>query len=137
MRMSEFALFGIGLVLAGCTTEAKRACTPPNSYWQKPHNFVGLMPAMNHVAITRDGALHWNGEPISSARLSQYLRQSHQLNPEPVVFLETEMGVPCDALDAVRKQMDQALECKRSGRCAEGIQTVWRELPTPPGTPVS
>ena len=90
------------------------------------------MPIMNYVSITKDGALHWNGKLISPVRHGQYLRQSHQLIPEPVVFLETEMGVPCDALDAVRKQMDDALECKESGQCAEGIQTVWRELPTPP-----
>ena len=56
---------------------------------------------------------------------------------EPIVFLETEMGIPCETLNAVRKQMDEALECKKSGRCSEGIQTVWRELPRPPGTPIS
>jgi hypothetical protein len=95
------------------------------------------MPSINYVAVTYDGVLHWNGKPISSARLREYLRQSHQLDPEPIVFLETEMGVPCETLDALRKQMDNALECKKSGRCAEGIETVWRELPTPPGTPIS
>ena len=137
MRVFTSALLGIGFCLSACTAEPKRACTPPNSYWQKPHNFVGLMPSMSRVSVTRNGALHWNGQPVSSATLSQQLRQSHQLNPEPVVFLETEMGVPCEAVDAVRKQMDEALECQRSGRCAEGIETVWRELPTPPGTPVS
>jgi hypothetical protein len=92
---------------------------------------------MNYVAVTQDGALHWNGKPISSARLDEYLRQSHQMNPEPVVFLETEMGVPCEAIDAVRKQIDEALECKKSRRCAEGIERVWQELPTHPGTPIS
>jgi hypothetical protein len=137
MRMSTSALLGLVLIFSGCTHEPKRACTPPNGYWQKPHNFVGLMPPMNHVGITQDGRLHWNGKPISSAQLRKYLRQSHQLNPEPVVFLETEMGVSCDALAAVRTQMDEALECKKSGRCAEGIQTVWQALPTPPGTPIS
>jgi hypothetical protein len=137
MRTSRTVLFGIGLVLAGCTVAPKQACTPPSGHWQKPHNLVGLMPAMNYLAITHDGALHWNGKPISSARLSEYLRLSHHLNPEPTVFLETEMGTPCHALDAVRKKMDEALECKKSGRCAEGIERVWRELPTPAGRPIS
>ena len=102
-----------------------------------PHDFVGLMPLINYVSITQDGALHWNGKPISSVTLGEYLRQSRQLNPKPVVFLETEMGAPCEALEAVRKQMDEALECKKSGLCSEGIETVWRGLPNPSGMPPS
>lgn len=137
MRMFILALLGVAFVLSGCTNEADKACRPPNSYWQKPHNFVGLMPKMNYVGLTRDGTLHWNGKPISSVALTQMLRQSHQLNPEPVVFLETEMGAPCEALEAVRKQMNEELECKESARCAEGIETVWSELPSPPGAPIS
>ena len=137
MRMFTLTLLGVALVLSGCNNEADKACTPPNSYWQVPHNFVGLMPEMNYVSMTRDGRLHWNGRRVSSAALTQMLRQSHQLNPEPVVFLETEMGAPCEALDAVREQMDEALECKESARCAEGIETVWSEMPSPPGQPIS
>ena len=128
---------GISFALCGCTSEPQRACTAPRDYWQKPHNFAGLMPPMNYVAISQDGRLHWNGKPISSEVLTRFLRQSHKLNPEPVVFLETEMGIPCKALDAVRNQMDDALECKASGRCAEGIETVWEELPSRPGQPIS
>lgn len=126
-----------GLALSGCSNETPRACTPPKSYWQKPHNFVGLMARMNEVSLGQNGTLYWNGKTVSRALLDQLLRQSHLLDPEPVVFLQTEMGVPCSALDALRKQMDDALECKKSSRCAEGIERVWRELPSPPGTPVS
>jgi biopolymer transport protein ExbD len=92
---------------------------------------------MNEVAIDHTGALYWNGKPISREQLIEYLKISHTLNPEPTVFLQTEMGVPCSALDALREQMDQMLECKKSNRCAEGIISVWRELPTPQGTGVS
>src|SRR4029434_1700 len=100
MRILTLTLLGISASLCGCTDEGDKACTPPRSYWQKPHNFVGLMPRMNYVSISQDGSLHWNGSQISSATLTQYLRESHKLNPEPVVFLETEMGVPCHVVDA-------------------------------------
>ncbi len=93
---------------------------------------------MNLVALTRDGSIYWNGARVSRARLSRYLVISHGLNPEPDIFLETEMGVSCRALEAVRDQMDKSLECKAPySRCAEGIRSVWRDLPTPPGTPIS
>jgi hypothetical protein len=95
------------------------------------------MPKMNKVAVDHTGALYWNGKPISGEQLNDFLRVSHSLNPEPVVFLQTEMGVPCSTIAELRKRMDDALECKKSHRCAEGIVSVWRELPTPPGTPVS
>ena len=125
------------IALLGCSSNAPQACTPPMSYWQKPHNFVGLMPLMNKVALDRNGVLYWNGSPISRSKLGSNLRSSHQMNPEPVVFLQTEMGTPCNDLNALRKQMDDALECKESRRCAEGIKSVWENLPSPPGPFVS
>ena len=131
MQMFPLMLLGAALVLSGCTSEADKACKPPRSLWQKPRNFVGLMPKMNYVSITHHGRLHWNGKPVSSATLTQMLRQSYELSPQPVAFLETEMGAPCEVLDAVRKQMDDALKCNESALCAEGIQIVWSELPTP------
>jgi len=73
------------------------------------------MPSMNYVAIAQNGDLHWNGEPTSSGRPTEYLRQSHQLNPEPVVFLRTEMRVSCEALVTVRKQMDEGTRMQEVG----------------------
>jgi len=126
-----------GVVLSGCSGEPTKACTAPKDYWQKPHNFVGLMPKMNEVALDHSGTLYWNGTPVSFEKLGQLLKSSHELNSEPVVFLHTEMGVSCDALDALRNEMDEALECKKSHRCAEGIMSVWQDLPSPRGAPIS
>lgn len=93
---------------------------------------------MNQISLTHDGSIYWNGSKLSSEHLSEYLRISHGLNPEPIHFLQTEMGVSCKALEALRDQMDQALECKKPySHCSEGILSVWRDLPTLPGTPVS
>jgi hypothetical protein len=95
------------------------------------------MPSMNELSLTHDGSIYWNGAHITSPKLKTILDASHRLNPEPVVFLQTEAGVSCDVLDKLRDQMDRALDCHNSNRCAEGIPAVWRGLPTPPGTPIS
>lgn len=93
---------------------------------------------MNQISLTRDGSIYWNGSKISPERLSGYLRVSHGMNPEPNHFLQTEMGTSCKSIEALRDRMDQALECKKPySHCSEGILSVWRDLPTPPGTPVS
>ena len=131
-------LFGMSLMLLGCAKPPPQACQPPRAYWQKPHNFVGLMPMMNDVSLTRDGSTYWNGVRISREQLSRYLKTSHKMNPEPNIFLQTEMGVPCRTLESLRDQIDETLECKkRFSRCAEGIKSVWRNLPTPPGAVIS
>jgi hypothetical protein len=93
---------------------------------------------MNEVSLTRDGTIYWNGARVSRVRLGRYLKTSRSLNPEPLVFLQTEMGVSCRTLDAVRDQIDQALECSQAySSCAEGIKSVWGKLPAAPGSPVS
>ncbi len=75
------------ILLSSCSEEAPQACTPRRSYWNKPHNFVGLMPPRNEVALDHSGRLYWNGSPISRDRLGQYLAQSHTLNPKVRGFL--------------------------------------------------
>lgn len=85
---------------------------------------------LNKVALDRTGALYWNGKPVTKEVLDQYLAQSEGLNPEPWVFLETEMGAPCASLDAVRDQIDKHMHCtSASRRCNEGIETIWDNIP--------
>jgi len=137
---ARLCLFATCLALLGCSkpTPKTQACTPPRDYWTKPHNFVGLVPVRNDLSLDRRGGLFWNGESISAEKLHTYLRATHQMSPEPFVFLQTEMGVSCDALEAVRKEMEESLECRKPySACAEGILSVWRKLPSPPGAPVS
>lgn len=90
------------------------------------------------VSLDRQGAVHWDGKRVSMPQFTDYLEKVHRFEPEPLVFLETEMGAPCATLEAVRDQMETKLECNASySVCAEGILTIWRNLPTPPGTPPS
>jgi hypothetical protein len=92
---------------------------------------------MNKIALDRNGATYWNGTPISARTLDKYLSIVPNMNPIPVTFLEVEMGAPCDALDALRKKMEQRLHCADRGPCAEGILEVWEHAPIPPGGAVS
>jgi len=125
------------LLLSGCAKGHQQACSGRRATWRHPHNFEGLVPPVNTLSITATGGLFWNGQAISWETLRRYLALSHRLNPEPTVFLETEMGVPFDVVERVRDEMDKELDCREGGRCAEGILSVWKGLPTPPGTATS
>ena len=92
---------------------------------------------MNKVALDRTGAIYWNGKPLSSENLDKYLALQPTMDPEPWIFLETEMGAPCATLESVRDQIEKHMHCEQGGRCNEGILTVWDNIPGPPGGPVS
>jgi len=92
---------------------------------------------MNKIALDRAGKIYWNGREVTPRTLDKYLAVMPRMNPEPWIFLETEMGAPCASLDAVRDQVEKHMHCERGGRCNEGIMTVWDNASNPPGTPVS
>ena len=125
------------LLLGGCAKGHQQACSGRRATWRHPHNFEGLVPPIHMLSITAAGGLFWNGKAISWETLRRYLALSHRLNPEPTVFLQTEMGVSCDVVERVRDEMDREMDCRNGGRCAEGILSVWKALPNPPGTPIS
>lgn len=125
----------ISLMATGCSSAAPKACSPPRSSWGKPRSF-GLV-VLNRIALDRAGKTYWNGEQVSRDTLDKYLALGPSMNPEPWIFLETEMGASCTALDAVRDQVEKHIDCSTGYRCNEGIKTVWNHTPSPPGTPVS
>lgn len=114
------------------------ACTPPLTHWGKgPINFNGLLPGLIKVSLDSKGTIYWDGKEISGTKLSDYLGRVQKMEPQPIVFLETQMGAPCETLDQLRSEMDRKLACDEYGPCFEGILSVWREMPMPPGTPPS
>lgn len=123
------------LSTSGCSKEPPRACSPPRSTWGTPRSF-GLV-VMNKIALDRAGKLYWNGKGVTPEALDKYLAVMPTLNPEPWIFLETEMGAPCSSLDAVRDQVEKHMHCEQGARCNEGIMTVWDNIANPPGSPVS
>src|SRR3954451_13328400 len=130
---ARFAFVFMTLAIAACSADNPQACRPPRDYWQKPHNFVGLMPPLNKLSLTDKGGIYWNGERISERQLDAYLKAMHTMNPEPNLFLETQAGTPCRTIEHIRDVVDARLECKNAySHCLEGIETVWQNLPSPP-----
>jgi len=92
---------------------------------------------MNRLAVGKDGKIYWNGKEEAFGTLSKYLELTHDMNPEPRVFLEVEAGAPCEMLERVRTEMERKLDCGPYSACEEGVFSVWANLPTPAGTPPS
>lgn len=133
-------MFVVLLALAACAKApvADKACTPPRDYWQKPHFIRGLDPLSLQVTIDHQNQIYLSGKPISQTELKKQLTHVASIdNPVVDVFLETEMGADCEVLKTVRDLIDQSMNCRQSGQCAEGSRTVWNEWPPPPGSPAS
>jgi hypothetical protein len=124
----------MGLIASACSVEAPRACSPPRSAWGQPRSF-GLV-ALNTIALDRSGRTYWNGKEVARDVLGRNLAQGAHLEPQPWIFLETEMGAPCDAVEAVRNQVERHVDCS-TDRCNEGIKAVWNNVPAAPGAPIS
>ena len=92
---------------------------------------------LNRIALDHAGKIYWNGKPVTPETLDKYLALGPTMNPEPWVFLETEMGAPCASIQLFRDQVERHVDCGNGYRCNEGIMTVWENTPSPPGTPVS
>ena len=121
------------LIGASCSQrEAQvRACTPPLATWRKPHPHLGPDIPTFTVSLDRNGAVYLNGKALSFNNLASQLKPIGDYEtPQPAVILETEMGAPCASLDSVRSLMNERLDCEHGGHCDEGVQAVWRELPS-------
>ena len=139
MRLYLATLPFVLLLLTSCERDQRRACSPPLSSWGDPHDFSGLLPPVVRVSLNQAGGAYWNGAKVSSRLLVQRFTAVRTMRPpQPIVFLETEMGAPCERVDAIRAEMERILHCSEErGVCAEGIMTVWEHTPSPPETPPS
>jgi hypothetical protein len=131
-------LLALAVSACGRQEEPAKACTPPRDRWQSPHFIGGLEVPIVQITLDHRNRLYLSGKPITARQLAVELGEINKItSPDLQVFLDTEMGANCAMLDAVRDQIDRSLNCKASGRCAEGSRTVWKEWPIPPGTPPS
>ena len=58
-------------------------------------------PTRNEVAITRSGAILWNGQPVTKAQLASLLGVARQLHPEPELHLRPDAGARYALVDEV------------------------------------
>ena len=71
-------------------------------------------PVRNRVALTPDGQIFWNGTPVDSTTLGQYLDITMTMTPPPRLVMQVRMDAPCS--DALRL-VDTV---GRSNACAVG-----------------
>ncbi|HWU93554.1 MAG TPA: biopolymer transporter ExbD [Sphingomicrobium sp.] len=60
-----------------------------------------IQPLKNTVGITAQGAITWNGTPISQQQLRQYLEVTQQMNPVPELHLQPDATARYELVDEV------------------------------------
>jgi hypothetical protein len=129
---------GILLMASSCSSEKhdEQACSPPRESWQRPVNTSAGDFGQVDVAVDRGSRIYLYGTQVSLSELANRLGDlPRNVTPTLRVFLETEMGASCKVVEDVRDTFERALNCREPFRCNEGIQTLWHQMPQPPGTP--
>jgi biopolymer transport protein ExbD len=60
-----------------------------------------IHPLKNTVGVTAQGAITWNGAPISMDQLRAYLEQTQQMNPVPELHLQPDATARYELVDEV------------------------------------
>jgi biopolymer transport protein ExbD len=60
-----------------------------------------IQPLKNTVGITAQGAITWNGTPISQDQLRSYLEVTQQMNPIPELHLQPDATARYELVDEV------------------------------------
>ena len=79
-------------------THAVKLDLPQNQADQTP---PPVDPIKNKVVITAGGVILWNGTPVNTTQLRQYLDISQQMNPLPELHLQPEPNARYETVDQV------------------------------------
>ena len=79
-------------------THAVKLDLPQNQPDQLP---PPVDPIKNKVVITAGGVILWNGTPVNTTQLRQYLDISQQMNPLPELHLQPEPTARYETVDQV------------------------------------
>jgi biopolymer transport protein ExbD len=79
-------------------THAVKLDLPQNQQDQTP---PPVDPIKNKVVITAAGVILWNGTPVNTTQLRQYLDISQQMNPLPELHLQPEPTARYETVDQV------------------------------------
>ena len=86
-------------------THAVKLDLPQNQENQTP---PPVDPIKNKVVITAAGVILWNGTPVNTTQLRQYLDISQQMNPLPELHLQPEPNARYEVVDQVLAITKQA-----------------------------
>ena len=87
----------------------------------------------NIVAIDKAGAITWNGMPVDTVRLRQYMDVVSTMLPTPGTAVEVDPGAPCAQIADVVRIVGNAVECDR--HCSYATGPFDRPAPPPPAPP--
>ena len=76
-------------------THAVKVDLPVNQPNQPPP----VNPTRNKIVITPDGAVLWNGTPVSEQNLAVYLAQTRAMNPEPELHFQPDSEARYEVVD--------------------------------------
>ena len=78
-------------------THAVKLDLPQNTNQPPPP----ILPLKNTVGVTAQGAITWNGSPITEQQLRQYLETTQQMNPVPELHLQPDATARYELVDEV------------------------------------
>lgn len=108
-----------GLAAAAPAQASDRICGGSRPHWVTrpgPQAFEHVV--FNRLRVSRDGALLWNGSPVTRDVLREYLALVAQMEPMPVTILDPAPGVDCTLLDSIRDDTERG--CAHGSMCVEG-----------------
>jgi biopolymer transport protein ExbD len=79
-------------------THAVKLDLPVNQPNQPP---PPINPIKNTVGVTAQGAITWNGSPVSEQQLRSYLDATQQMNPIPELHLQPDATARYELVDEV------------------------------------
>lgn len=84
------------------------------------------------IGVGADGALTWNGAPMTRPRMDEYFHVLAQMRPRPAIVINVLAGGDCATAHAVAAAADAESSCA-PGACA--IVTIEALPPMPPPAP--
>jgi hypothetical protein len=82
-------------------------------------------PVKNVIRVDRSGAIGWNGAELQSQHgpfplVEDYLGVVSKMEPQPLTFLDFEVGASCSSIERVRTLMNTHLRCSVGKTCFQG-----------------
>ena len=144
-----FPLLGFAAMAAACQQPAETApaaersaetenqgsgssasCAAPGHWRNEVADQDPAKNVTNIVTIDKAGTIHWNGMPLDTVRLRQYMDVVATMLPTPGTAVEVDPGAPCAKIAEVVRLVGDAVECDRL--CSYATGPFDRPAPPPP-----
>jgi hypothetical protein len=115
-----------GILVTSChQNTALASCDTPLSNWLRPSDGIGHLLLHNRVTVAADDKIRWNDRVITKTELAHLTFESGKLDPVPQIILQVSPKAKCEAVNAVRRTMNEAPICQNLKLCGEGQGWVY------------